>query len=369
MEKATIITRKRILFINLFAGISSISLFVLGGENLMLINVVTLLLFLIGNILIFKMDTFLALCYTSICSLISFIANFLCAISNVFIYSNHYMEANALTLVITAFLAYKIVRSHDLKDSFYKAKNTFCELYGTYLILFILISSFNFSAMYSLRTAFISLIIQLCIILLLTKNLIAKVHENETLLKFQTLNLEYQKLKEVVDNLRVFKHDYGNTLCSIGGYIALNDMDGLKNFYNKLTTDFNNTTNMQKINTFTINEPSIYNLLASKHNLILQNNLKFDFYSAISYKDLNICPYDFSKLLGIFLDNAIDAANLSDEKEISLVCQKNKNKDYQITIKNSYTNKDVDVEKIFEKGYSSKNIKSGLRTLGSFKNC
>lgn len=75
---------------------------------------------------------------------------------------------------------------------------------------------------------------------------------------------------------------------------------------------------------------------------------------------------NFLSFYGIFLDNAIDAANKSCEKEISLSCELNKNKDYQIIIKNSYINKDVDVEKIFLKGYSSKSIKSGLRIMGGF---
>ena len=182
------------------------------------------------------------------------------------------------------------------------------------------------------------------------------------------MNSEYTKLKSIVDDIRVFKHDYSNTLCSIGGYISLNDMNGLKTFYNKLTSDLNRTNNAQMINPKVINEPSIYNLLISKNNIIQKKNLKFNFYSTIDYKTLNISPYYFSKLLGIFLDNAIDAAFQSKEREISLFCEINKNRDYQITVKNSYLNKDVDIEKIFLKGYSSKSVKSGLRSMGSFKN-
>ena len=185
-------------------------------------------------------------------------------------------------------------------------------------------------------------------------------------LTISNLNFEYNRLKAIIDDIRMFKHDYNNTLCSIGGYISLNDMNGLKRFYNKLTFDINKTNNTQIITPSNINEPSIYNLLITKHNNIIQKNLNFNFYSAINYKDLTISPYDFSKILGIFLDNAIDAATKSYEKEISLSCELNKNKDFQIIIKNSYINKDVDVNKIFLKGYSSKDIKSGLRSMGGF---
>ena len=120
------------------------------------------------------------------------------------------------------------------------------------------------------------------------------------------------------------------------------------------------TNNIQLINPISINEPSIYNILSSKHKNIVKNNINFDFYSAINYKSLSVPSYELSKILGILLDNAIDAALLSEEKEITLACKNLKNGFCQITLKNSYINKDVNIQKIYEKGYSSKKVKSGL---------
>ena len=176
----------------------------------------------------------------------------------------------------------------------------------------------------------------------------------------KVLNIENDTLKGLLDNIRIFKHDYSNTLCSIGGYISLNDMTGLKNFYSKLSVDLSNVNNIQKINITSINEPSIYNLFTIKNKAIIKNHLKFDFYSDINYKNLAISPYDLSKILGIFIDNAIDAATISPEKEISIICKNVKNKFSQITIKNTYQNKDVSIKDMFSKGYSSKDVKSGL---------
>ena len=44
------------------------------------------------------------------------------------------------------------------------------------------------------------------------------------------LREENENLKELVDKLRVFKHDYCNIIASISGYVALDDMSGLKKF-------------------------------------------------------------------------------------------------------------------------------------------
>ena len=103
-----------------------------------------------------------------------------------------------------------------------------------------------------------------------------------------------------------------------------------------------------------------------KYNNIVKKKLKFKFYSGIDFKKLSISPYDFSKILGILLDNSIEAASKSNEKEITLDCEIDRKNNYQITLKNSYTNKDVDLCKIYSKGYSSKSVKSGLRIMGSF---
>ena len=91
-------------------------------------------------------------------------------------------------------------------------------------------------------------------------------------------------------------------------------MKGLKAFYSRLNFDMQSVNNIQLINLNTINEPSIYNLISSKHKIILQNNIKFEFHNSINYKKLPIHSYELSKILGILLDNAIDASLLSKEK-------------------------------------------------------
>ena len=70
--------------------------------------------------------------------------------------------------------------------------------------------------------------------------------------------------------------------------------------------------------------------------------------------------YEFSKILGILLDNAIDAAKNSVEREVFVSAEISKNLTQTIAIKNSYSNKDIDIKSIFNKGFSTKKIKSGI---------
>lgn len=71
--------------------------------------------------------------------------------------------------------------------------------------------------------------------------------------------------------------------------------------------------------------------------------------------------YEFARILGILLDNAIEASSECDEKIINITFRNDtKNNRQLITIENTYNNKDIDMEKIFEKGVSEKENHTGL---------
>lgn len=71
--------------------------------------------------------------------------------------------------------------------------------------------------------------------------------------------------------------------------------------------------------------------------------------------------YEFARILGILLDNAIEASSECEEKIINITFRNDtKNNRQLITVENSYKNKEVDTEKIFEKGISEKENHTGL---------
>ena len=69
--------------------------------------------------------------------------------------------------------------------------------------------------------------------------------------------------------------------------------------------------------------------------------------------------YEFARILGILLDNAIEASSESEEKIINLTFRNDiKNSRELIIVENTYKN--IDTEKIFEKGISGKENHTGL---------
>lgn len=64
-----------------------------------------------------------------------------------------------------------------------------------------------------------------------------------------------EKLELANNNIRAFRHDFNNILQAIGGYIMMEDFEGLKKYYKDLEeeckfikniTDINNKVNLKK---------------------------------------------------------------------------------------------------------------------------
>ena len=81
------------------------------------------------------------------------------------------------------------------------------------------------------------------------------------------------------------------------------------------------------------------------------NELNFDKFSTT--KNKNICT-----IVGIFLDNALEASGLADKKNVSIILSNEKNK-LIINISNTYKGR-IDITKIDEAGYSTKGKNRGF---------
>ena len=168
-------------------------------------------------------------------------------------------------------------------------------------------------------------------------------------------------LSILYDNVRGFKHDFDNMVNIIGGYIQVNDIDGLKKYYSSLEKDCTKVRNVQMLNPNIINNPGIYNLIVSKYKKATDLDISINFEFFFDFENLHMPIYEFSRILGILLDNAIEAAKDCKEKQINLVFRESRKQHVQIVIiENTYLNKDIDTKKIFEKGFSGKENHTGI---------
>ena len=179
----------------------------------------------------------------------------------------------------------------------------------------------------------------------------------------ESANLTINSLSILHDNVRSFKHDFDNIVNSIGGYVVNEDMEGLKKYYNQLLEECNKTNNLYALSPKVINHPAIYHMLATKYYEADKENVEINLNVFLDLNEIEtrMKIYDFTRILGILLDNAIEAAKVCKKKVINVTFRKEISNDMIVVIiQNTYTNKDVDTEDIYKKGVSSKENHSGL---------
>ena len=173
---------------------------------------------------------------------------------------------------------------------------------------------------------------------------------------------EYNKTLHILhDSVRGFKHDFDNIVTTIGGYIKTNDMKGLENYYSQLEEDCEKVNNLYILNPDIINNPGIYNLLTTKYSEAEENGIKINLTFLLDLNNLHMKIYEFARILGILLDNAIEATSECDEKILNIVFRNDsRNNRNIILIENTYKDKNVDINEIFNKGVSGKDNHTGL---------
>ena len=168
-------------------------------------------------------------------------------------------------------------------------------------------------------------------------------------------------LSILYDNVKAFKHDFDNMVFTIGGFVNTNDIEGLKLYYTSLEKECQKTNNIAMLNPILINNPGIYNLLTVKYQKAVKCNIDIELEFFFDLNKLHMPIYDFSRIIGILIDNGIEAASETDAKLVKITFHDSPASHIQIfTIENSYNNKDVDKNKIFEKGITGKENHSGM---------
>ena len=216
---------------------------------------------------------------------------------------------------------------------------------------------------YSIQSSAIFILLIYFIISIISLSRTSKLEDTKDNLEEERL---YNKTLSILyDNIRGFKHDFNNIVQAIGGYISNNNMEGLKEYYSDLMSDCKKINNLTILNPELINNPAVYSLLTSKYHKAEELGITMNFEVFLDLKTLNIKTYDLTRILGILLDNAIEASSKCNEKEINIIIRKENKANRQLfIIENTYSNKDINTDRIFEKGYSTKNEDGKNHGLG-----
>lgn len=179
--------------------------------------------------------------------------------------------------------------------------------------------------------------------------------------KNKQLELYTKEIEELYNSLRTFKHDYKNILTSMSLYISEKDIDGLKKYFKEtvLPTDLIINSNEFSIASLQYVEiKELKALLAMKQIEAKNKNIDCNIRVLGIVDEINMGIIDLIRIVGILFDNAIQAAESTENGKI--VCTIKQKDIFKIELRNNYTGNIEDTAKLFERGYTTKKDGSGI---------
>ena len=171
--------------------------------------------------------------------------------------------------------------------------------------------------------------------------------------------LRYEK---IINEQGKKNHEYNNQLMVIKGYV--NNPEKLTEYLEEVIGDHRTGQNYTVKQLGFLPDGGVKGLLYHKLSKMEDNNIKYYLYVDQNIKGKDIENFDLktyrdlTKLLGVFLDNAIDAALKSDEKEIEVEL-KDKDDCLLVIISNTY-DKNIDINKVGKSGFTTKGAGHGF---------
>ena len=274
----------------------------------------------------------------------------------------------AIFIQVLSFIIYLIIKYFKLEISlleYMSKKSKFIFIINCCFAVLTFIVQFFITGFYLNKLpVYIVLLSNLTLILYFLLSIYSLIKTSQ--LEITNLNLEQEKehnriLKIAQDDIRGFRHDFSNIICTIGGYVHSQDMEGITNYFEQIQTDVIKVNNLTALTPDIINNPAIYALVTAKYDKASNLNIKMSVEVFMDLNIINMKIYEFTRILGILLDNAIEAADECDERNIYVHIRNDQRHNRQLLIiENTYKDKNIDTDKIYEKNYSTKPKNTGL---------
>lgn len=195
------------------------------------------------------------------------------------------------------------------------------------------------------------------------------VREYETNAKIMMRQNSYDNLQEYMaqietlyQNLRVFKHDYANVMASIAGYIEADDLAGLKKYYDKQILPVSKQfikSDDAIARLCNLDMIELKGLISVKLNYALERGIEVNLEIMEKIDNINMKSVDLVRVIGILLDNAIEACQTGQHPCIGFSIVKT-NEGVIFIIKNTYVKQDIDYSRLGSIGVSSKGARRGV---------
>jgi len=197
---------------------------------------------------------------------------------------------------------------------------------------------------YLLKTTSTLYVLTSLVLILFLVTLVNRLRYSQRLLKNQidTLSEYTTTVNTLHSDIRMYKHDVGNILLSLSTYVDRDDYEGLDTYFQE------NIEGLQGFNLKAyeilsqlrhLKVESVKGIIFNKYHKALSSDVKFQTGIIEELLSFDVNDVDMCRMLGILLDNAIEAACESYDKRVVVIFDKTTGKDkeqWNIVIENTY---------------------------------
>lgn len=231
-------------------------------------------------------------------------------------------------------------------------------------VIVLYLNMFISSSYDDLKLSQINFVLQLCYLVILfgLSMYLVNIVKKENRLKYKELQQSQYKeymvsLEAVNQDMQKFRHDYLNILITMDGYIAKGDLSNLKTYFHNNIVKFEQDTltkNLLMENVSQLEIIELKGLLLTKFSLAMEKGIDVQVEIPEKINTIPIDTLDFSRILGILIDNAIEASEQSNQPVIEFTILKTTSQNtILVVIENSFGG-EVDISQLYKNNYSTK---------------
>lgn len=180
--------------------------------------------------------------------------------------------------------------------------------------------------------------------------------------EFENLQEYTRNMESFYKEMRKFKHDYINILASLSGYIESDDMKGLKKHFEENIMSLSENIKKRDFKLDLLQNIKILELkgvISSKVITAYEKNINVFIDIPKPVENISMDIIDLCRVIGILLDNAIEASQNTPSKSVEFGLISNENS-VTIVVTNSCSEDVPPIFKVYESGFSTKGNDRGL---------
>ena len=275
------------------------------------------------------------------------------------------------------FIILSLILAHLFKHLLIKLRYSYLYLSKRYYIIisfvlaiafiyFYIISQTNLQESNSLKfyaIIFVSVIVLLSLVILLLSAFALR--EMKYKRKLQEIEAYYEytlRIESINNEMRKFRHDYVNILTTLSDYIREDDMPGLRKYFNENIVPMKDKLKTRSIKMNGIEKLKVREIKGFITTKIIQAQEK-RIPISIEVPDeidrISMNTVELSRIIGIIVDNAIEASENLEEPLINIAFIDN---DESVTfiVMNKCSDDIPKIHELFEQGFSTKGDNRGL---------